>query len=684
MKRRPASESSFPGRWSRLRPLAVFLVLAAAVALAAPRRIWTPVQTIAANAYVLDDSWRLELPARLGQGSIAGRDFIFTYGVLRQILSGAGWLIPPHDVASVLRFQGLGEAVAAVCALWVLLALTGAPLAFRAVGCLAWAALLPTEVKPLAGLALVSTLVSRLGAPIGRDRLRPIELAGWAFGAPALALYSFDLGLMTLAALVAAAAGVAAAAALRRDPLRAEIGRRALVAAGAAALGFGFFAAFLAVLPGWSRTLADLFALTKGYAEKSALPILRPAALNLLASAAAAIAVTVWAFFRVGSGADRESARPRSFALLSAGLFGLLWTRYGLSRSDDIHVFLACLPALLASALLLPCELRARRTRGASLIFAAGLAACAWMGQSTPADGFPYTDIPPPPLLLDGGRIRVEQPAVQEALSLLRPDAPPDLLVFPFETMINVLAGKRSPTATLHLYSANTDELERRTVRNLLSRPETPALFFTTGWQMDGVENVNRSPLVFRHLLDHYELDGEPGDGVALLRPAPAAAPRWTEERLRVPPVSGSPAERRDAEVLLPDDCCRMNDFVVVRLRLSKTPYYGLFKPGAVFVGFRFDVGPPRLQRLAVSQDGETHTFVLSPVTSADPLFLSAFQPGRAPRARERLLGIGFRWVPMDLLSRPPAAMTVESVAVLRRNVAVAGDSSTASGSGSR
>ena len=666
MKRRDPAEPAPPDRRTWLRPVAVALVLAASVALAAPRRIWTPVQTIGADTNVLDTSWRMEFPVRLGQGSIAGRDFVFTYGLLRQLLSGAGWLIPPRDVASLLRFQGLGEAAVAVAALWVLLATTGAPLAFRAAACLVWAAFLPTEVKPLAGLALVAALASRLGTGPDGGRPRPLELAGWAFGAPLLSLYSFDLGLLTLAALVAAAAGVAAAASLRRDPLRAAIGRRAAYSVSAAAFGSSLFAGLLAVLPGWNRTLADLFAVTQGYAEKSALPLLRPAVLRLAAAATAGIAVAAWAFLRVGPGTGREERRRPSFALLSASLFALLWIRYGLSRSDDIHVFLACLPALLTAALLLLGELVARGSRGVWLVVAAGLAACAWAGRATPPDTVPFEETPPP-LLLDGGRIRVEQPALQEALSLLKPDSPEDLLVLPFESLVNVLAAKRSPVATLHLYSANNDDLERRTVRNLIARPRTPVLLFLTSWQMDGVENLSRNPLVFRHLLDHYELDGEAGDDVALLRPAPGA-PRWTDKRLNVPPVSISPATSEVALVPLPDGCCRASSFLSVTLRVSKTRYYGLFKPGRVFVVFRFDAGHPQEQRLAASQDGREHTYLLSAVTVEDPLFLSAFEPGPGEPAPERLVSLEFRWEAIDFLSRTPAALTVESVSVLRRN----------------
>ncbi len=635
-------------------------------------------QAIPADANLLDDSWRLELPARLGAGELSGRDFVATYGPFRQLLQGLGWLVPPGDLASVIRFAGIGEAAVGVLSLWTLLVLTGAPFGWRAAALLVWAAFLPSDVKPLAGLAAVSLLVAGLGEGTSRRR----RLFAWAASVPILTLYSFDLGLLSLAALLVSAGAVAAAVRLRRNPERDAVSGRALFGALAAFAGFAAFASLLHTLPGWRGYLPDSLEMARGYAERQARGLSTLGALQLLAAALAGFVAAGRGDSRLAVAAGMPGALRRPFALLSAGLFAAIWTRYGMTRSDDLHLYAACVPAVLVACVLLPCHLRADGGPRAGALLAGGLAAAAAVGSTAPAEALAKGG-PPAPLVLAGGRIRVEQAPLARALARLPAGAKGDLFVWPYETLVNVLTGRRNPVPTLQIYSANTDALERRVVEGLVVRPEMPALLFTRSWAIDDVEPVTRSPLVFRHLLDRYELDGPPAGGIALLRPASTGAPRWAEEKLAVAPASYAPGGDRFAQIALPDDCCRANDFLVVRLRAARTPTFGLFKPGRVFAGFRFDRGAPRGQPLALPQDGEAHTVLLSAVTVPEPLFLSAFAP-QGVRAGERLLGIAFKWLPLDFLSLAPAELTVESVSILRRQGETLGEVPSASTPGSR
>src|SRR5450755_3238446 len=162
------------------RRLAALLVILVSIVLAAPSRMWMREQVIGADDSLLDDSYRIELPVRLAEGELSGRDFAFPYGPLRQALGGLGWLVPPHDLASVLRFEGLGDAAAAVLALWILLRLTGAPLGWCSVACLVCAAFTPSRVKPLVPLAAVAMLAAGLGRTSIRTAGRPLRLVAWA------------------------------------------------------------------------------------------------------------------------------------------------------------------------------------------------------------------------------------------------------------------------------------------------------------------------------------------------------------------------------------------------------------------------------------------------------------------------------------------------------------------------
>src|SRR5437899_10507590 len=87
---------------------AVFIVLG--ILLLAPPECFPAQQVMGEDFSLLDGSWQLELPSRWLRSEIAGRDFVFTYGPLYQILHappGAS----PDDVASLLRFRSLPEAV---------------------------------------------------------------------------------------------------------------------------------------------------------------------------------------------------------------------------------------------------------------------------------------------------------------------------------------------------------------------------------------------------------------------------------------------------------------------------------------------------------------------------------------------------------------------------------------------
>jgi hypothetical protein len=643
--------------------LAALLVILVSIALAAPSRTWMSEQVIGADDNLLDDSYRIELPARLVEGELSGRDFAFPYGPLRQVLGGLGWLVPPHDLASVLRFEGLGDAAAAVLALWVLLRLTGAPLSWCSVACLVCAAFTPSRVKPLVAMAAVAALAAGLGRTAVRTAGRLLRLVAWAAAAPLMISYSFDLGLFTLGALLVSAAAVAAAAAQQR--IQPGISRSAWEGAACASIGVVAFFLALGLLPGWSHTLPDILDLTAGYAVMNAYPLSRAGAASLLAAAAAALFVARWAERRLGSGSSPAS-RPHVFALLATSLSALLWLRYGLTRSDPLHVFIACSPALLVLSVLLPCHLRSSHRPGARPALAAGLAAVAVAGLLSPPETGRHTadalTIPVPRVK----RILVGHLGVREALLRLDRSTQSSVLVWPYETIVNVLAHKKNPVATLQLYSASTERFESRTVKNLEAAPETPVILLGRSWPMDEIENSSRNPIVFRYLLDHYELDGPPRSGVALLRPS-ASAPRWTEEPLAVASLSVSPVLKQVGEVPLPAGCCGVDDFLLVRLRLSRTRSFGLFKPGRVWSVIRLDRDAPRLQLLAVPQDGDVHTVLLSAVSARDPAFFAAFESTGGRPKRERLLEIAFRWVPMDFLSLTPERLSVEGVSVLHR-----------------
>ena len=159
---------------TRVVPRVCRWVLTAAVVLlglvlATPANSWHAEQTIDKLPETLDASWRLELPVRLARGELAGRDFIFTYGPLYQLLHAAPLFLVPGDLASYARFYDLPAAWVTALCVWALLATTGAPLSWRAAAYLLWEWLWPPavsgEIKPMGALLLVTLCATHLGTP---------------------------------------------------------------------------------------------------------------------------------------------------------------------------------------------------------------------------------------------------------------------------------------------------------------------------------------------------------------------------------------------------------------------------------------------------------------------------------------------------------------------------------------
>src|SRR5882724_8675089 len=108
-----------------IRPVTI-IVIVIGFLVAAPTNVFVARQTIDPTFKTVDGSWEVALPAALATGEIAGRDFIFSYGPLYQLTHALGLLIPPGNIASLLRFQYVVEALLIMSGVWLVLALTHA------------------------------------------------------------------------------------------------------------------------------------------------------------------------------------------------------------------------------------------------------------------------------------------------------------------------------------------------------------------------------------------------------------------------------------------------------------------------------------------------------------------------------------------------------------------------------
>src|SRR5262245_19638713 len=114
-----ALSSPNPSVWQlRRRWLLTAAVVVLGFVLAVPPACWVAEQVIDNDFMTLDDSYPLDLAAHLTDQQIAGRDFIFQYGPLTQLLHALGLIVPPGDAASLVRFVALPQSLMAMLCVW--------------------------------------------------------------------------------------------------------------------------------------------------------------------------------------------------------------------------------------------------------------------------------------------------------------------------------------------------------------------------------------------------------------------------------------------------------------------------------------------------------------------------------------------------------------------------------------
>lgn len=668
-------------------------VILVGLALYAPAHIYSSTQTID-SFYRLDGSWVIALPAGLASGEIAGRDFVFTYGPLFQLARALGLLIPPGDVASLLRFTYVIEVLLGVLGFWFFLGLTNAPLGWRVAAYLLWICWsVPVtsaglSLKPMGGLFWVAVggyvLAARddMKRP-GGGSLRPILT--WALATPILILYAFDLGLITFLALIFAAIIIWLTAKSVTGEKAAAVRRRALRCAVAAIVAFILFFVAFFLTKSWHYYLPDSWNLAQGYTLVLAVPIGRKGLVVLVATgcATALLALLVCRHLRISWRKGLDGSR-RGLALIAAACFCLLWLRSGLSRSDDGHVMLALMPSIFLFSIFLPCCLRGEGLRRSWLAVALAVSICSLIAPPLllGVDGLKRTVSLRQTWLprlrairhmeVERAKLEISEPTISEAAAVAR-NLPGDALyVWPYEVIINALTGKRMVNYTVQSYAAHTTYLEQATVARLDATPNLPVILMIELGPLDAVQGLTRTSTIFRFLLEHYEL-AQRHKGFLLLKRRGQNGGRWQEQKLLASDRSFTPGDGGDQPLTIDLSTTlagevRASDLLALQLRVAKTRMLGVRKPGRLSLTFLLSNGERRTQNLIVPPDGESYNILVSASTTRDdPLFLSLFSSRRLCQSTERLKGLELSWSPLDVLSARPREIRIEQVSVLQR-----------------
>jgi hypothetical protein len=678
-----------------IQPIIPLLVVLIGLVLATPPNIYPARQIIDPGEDLLDTSWVISLPAQLMKGGVSGRDFIFTYGPLYQLIHGIGAFLPPGGLASIVRFQWALEAWLVMLGAWFVLRLTGAPLAWRTVAYLLWACfwsqwflMTGTGLKPLAGLFWLAACGHVLATTSSASNSRANNLKAvltWALATPVLLLYAFDLGLMTFFGLMLSAPALWLCLRSSHNE-NAQAARRLILRCFAAAL-IALIALFalLSLSKGWSRYLLDSWELASGYAITLSFHIGRRSLLTIALTFCLTLMLLLmmWLYLRRAYSQGTLTGIGKTLALFTMISFCMFWLRSPLTRSDNSHVLVGLLPFLFMASCFLPCYLRAGglSVSWLALAMAFPLLSVPYVVTGMPT---PKTSIPPvhswalarleaiTHLELKGAQLLIEHQSIKEASAVAQSLPGEALYVWPYETMVNSLSGKTIVDRTLQSYAATTPGLERETINRLESMPGVPVMLFSDSIAVDDVENMTRTPEIFRFLLERYEMTGTRGKEFLVLHRSDERKGEWREQVLSAA-VAGSLTPGNDSSSLKVNlsaeqgDECRASDLLSIRLRIARTRMFGIRKPGELFITFFLSNGEQRTQKLVVPPDGEPHSILVSACTLRDPLFASIFAPHKSWHSSERLTALELRWARSDLLSAVPREVKLEGVSILKR-----------------
>lgn len=649
------------------------LCLLAGILLGLPLELYSSRQSIT-EFRLLDHSWQYSMPVLLRQGQLSGRDFIYTYGPLYQLTHALGLLIPPGDLAQVIRFSDLPEVVLVLLGVWWLLGQMGTSAAVRGALFLAWALLLTAawdffagQLKPMAGppLVAVAALALRRATLVGGVRARLVAAAAWGAAPVLLTLYSFEFGILALGALGLTAAALLMATFRLHGPATASLRFSVVICLTGSVVGAALFAGLVPTLPGFESYLSDSFSLVAAYSQIMSLPIEPSGMVLLLLSSATGMFVIVTMMRRIRAVLRHGKPLPRAeFVLMAIGFLAVVMIRYGLTRSDLWHVYAAVTPSVLLLTCLLPGWWQAHKYAPAgmpwwllpALIYALDVATPHFQGSwSERLQAFRRLE-------LRTAGVSIDDDDLSAAVTAARQAPGRSLLVWPFGAMVNLLADKRNPCYTLQVFEGAIGNLEPAAVSHLDIDGNPPVLMFRRLPEQQGLGRFTHNSLVFRHLLDHYQLAEPPRAGFLLLA---HAEPAWENEPL-TEEASFAPVDGQ--RVALPLDAFDVRASDIIQFRLSvETSIAPLSKAGVVELHLLTSDGRRFIVPIMVPADGQPHEVLASCLDLADPMLVSAFQPGRWWRSTERVTALQLAWLPQDWMSRTPSRVRCEQLTVLHR-----------------
>jgi len=585
-----ASRRPLPWLRKRWDVLAVLLLLLASfpVQWLLPRTLFLTGATV----NLIDDSWILDASFKASRGVWFGRDVTFNYGPLFQWLSSAP-----------ARWSGLS--IGTIYETWYTLPLWVSFL----LGYLTLRLLLP-EQEPWKRFLLL-LLLSVFRAPLeGRGALEiflfALFLRGWyrvkqaslrpavlgcgaALSCVAAFLYSADVGVQSVAALLISLAGVAWEGRHESHTVRSFASALLVFAVLSLVLVISLNA--IMVRPLDFRFWKTSLTLVSVYRWSLSSSMSKAGKIQLLATSLAGGAIFL---LRRAVPEDRAASfAARTGFLLSAFAFAFLGMQAGLVRADDPHIFYATFPMVFLAGTVL-FSFRARTV--------SALAACSILLFGQPTLSFQpsgirdrYAQLRHPLMECPKGFTAFDRACYPAAIAgmlqtgasyLQQRSGPRDsMVVFPYLTLFGIAAHRNVAGGLMQSLLANGPYLSQVDIAGLERAAAPVGLYLPDGnlsTPIDGVPNFTRSPEVWLWMFRHYRGEQQLVPGVFGLQRDDSRAVRITSQSRSLNAALQSYPVRKRSSVLdlggivWPSDGA---DFVRLRIKVHYNPWWKLRKP---------------------------------------------------------------------------------------------------------
>jgi hypothetical protein len=481
----------------------------------------------------LDPSWEMGLTAALKQGELSGRDTLFTYGPLYQLIAYAGSRInvqnSPFDgnISARIVIVEISILLFSLCIL-LMKPISGLQTLIIYFGIAVTGMLQPMSIRVMIGLLAILVFYKSLTSLNWRVQLLTASFAGGlAFIAQTL---SFDAGIYSIISIILLSILFLFASRLH-SVISGSYDKKVWPYIEKLGLAIGVYLLanlFISVLfvitsnqyPRFLSYQLQSLELMAIFSRTLGLPLVL-GVWGTLAWFALVIVTILMTIIRMKSSWSTEG---QLFACLL--VYSLIMLKSAITRADTPHLIHGTFPILLTFLALGQPKMSRRKLVLWAVVFT--VFASGWTGRNLSPIQFGLDVLK--------GKYTIAQrwyELRQDHHFQLTPLASkmltryPDrlLLAYPYQNFIPIIAGRPMVAPILQSYAASSDHLQEQYIAALEQESAGFDVIFgidkLASWEVDGVQSITRTPLIFEYLYSNFRLadPNNSADGFLLLEP---------------------------------------------------------------------------------------------------------------------------------------------------------------------